>query len=152
MKKILLLTKINPIEIYDVMMHLYNEMGVKDGALFFSPQYVGMLTAEKLNVKFPDVFYSSLRTWHKKRDEMLAEHPEVKMWVTVGTDDSRSKNWYDAIISLDNESIGNYWFDEDWNVDQITYFTTKNGEVKFKDLDEVVVFLTYILKTVKEEN
>ena len=43
MKKVLLLTKINPIEVYGIMMQLYRSELVDGKTIFFSPQYTAML-------------------------------------------------------------------------------------------------------------
>ena len=146
MKKVLLLTKINPIEIYNTMMQLYrSEVAAKD-TIFYSAQYSGMLAAQSLNVPFQDVFYSALKTWNDLRDETINAHPEFNFWVVVGTDDKRNRNFYDAVIALENSEIDDYTFDEDFNTTDIKVMKIDDGEVKFNNLDEVIVFLKYMQK------
>ena len=146
MTKILLLTKINPIEIYDVMMRLYRSELMDGKTIFFSSQYTSMLAAQTLSVPFQEVFYSGLRTWDSLKQETMDKHPEYDFWVVVGTDDEKNRNEYDAIISLNNPEIEDYVFDEELNTTNIKVMKTEDGEVKFDNLDEVIVFLKYMQK------
>lgn len=149
MKKILLLTKINPIEIYSVMMQLYRSEVATPDTIFFSSQYTSMLAAQSLKVPFQNVFYSGIRTWDSLKEETMANHPEYKMWVVVGSDDEKNRNYYDAILSLDNPDIEDYTFDEEFNTTDIKVMTVKDGEVSFNNLDEVIVFIKYMQKSLE---
>ena len=149
MKKILLLTKINPIEIYSIMMQLYRSEVATPDTIFFSPQYTSMLAAQSLKVPFQNVFYSGLRTWESLKEETIANHPEYKMWVVVGSDNEKNRNDYDAVLSLDNPDIEDYTFDEEFNTTDIKFMTVKDGEVSFNSLDEVIVFIKYMQKSLE---
>ena len=149
MKKVLLLTKINPIEVYSIMMQLYRSELVDGKTIFFSPQYTSMLAAESLKVPFQNVFYSGLRTWEQLKEETMVSHPEYKLWVVVGTDDEKNRNTYDAIISLNNPEIDDYKFDPEFNTTNIKVMTVEDGEIKFNNLDEVIVFLKYMQKNME---
>ena len=149
MKKVLLLTKINPIEVYSIMMQLYRSELVDGHTIFFSPQYTAMLAAESLKVPFQNVFYSGLRTWEQLKEETMISHPEYKLWVVVGTDDEKNRNTYDAIISLNNPEIDDYKFDPEFNTTNIKVMTVEDGEIKFNNLDEVIVFLKYMQKNME---
>ena len=79
----------------------------------------------------------------------MAVHPEYKLWVVLGTDDEKNRNTYDAIISLNNPEIDDYKFDPEFNTTNIKVMTVKDGEVKFNNLDEVIVFLKYMQKNME---
>ena len=151
MKKILLLTKINPIEVLDVMMRLYRGDCADSHTLFFSPQYTAMLASETTGGPFQEVFYSGLRVWETQKEKVLVSHPEFDIVVVVGTVDKSTISWYDAVISLNNPDINDYVMDEDFNTTHIKYLTTEDGEIKFNTLEEAEYFIKHVQTVSRKE-
>ena len=178
MKKILLLTKNNPIEIYSIMMYLFRTniyTDHKDSTLFFSPQYTAYLAVKTSEarkngkyLKYQEVYFPAIDTWEKYKQSIIDEH-HLKFLVVVGQVPASTRDWYDAILSVEpaDDGVTDYTldidqsFNHDFSADlktklsetpKYTMMSTKDGEIKFANIREAYSFLAHVQKMAEEED
>ena len=141
--RILVLTRNNPVEISYVINRIRNYF-YNDSLKFFcdSPQMIALDVEHKSNIPYTFAFFPAIKTYEANKEDISNM---VDVFITVGTTDVDSKYWYDIIVGIDDYNISNYkTFDT--SIYSCEIFTTKDAEIKFNNIDELLIFLNKIVR------
>ncbi len=141
--KILVLTRNNPVEINYTVNRIRNYF-YNDSLKVFcdSPQVVSLEIEAKNNIPYTFSFFPAIKTYEANKDNISSI---VDVFITVGTTDVNSKSWYDVVVGIDSYDISNYK-NFDTSIYSCNYFTLKDAEIKFNNIDELLVFLNKIVR------
>lgn len=141
--KILVLTKNNPVEITEVVQKIRNRFYFDDLKFFCdSPQAIALDIEQKKGIPYTFAFFPAIKTFEKNKEEISEA---VDVFVTVGTTDVKSMSWYDVIVGLTNFEISNYK-SFDTSIYSCDYFTLKNADIKFDEIEELLFFINKIVR------
>lgn len=141
--KILVLTKNNPVEITEVVQKIRNRFYFDDLKIFCdSPQAIALDIEQKKGIPYTFAFFPAIKTFEKNKEEISEA---VDVFITVGTTDVKSMGWYDVIVGLTNFEISNYK-SFDTSIYSCDYFTLKNADIKFDEIEELLFFINKIVR------
>ena len=141
--KILVFTKNNPVEITEVVQKIRNRFYF-DNLKFFcdSPQAIALDIEQKKGIPYTFAFFPAIKAFEKNKEEISEV---VDVFITVGTTDVKSMSWYDVIVGLTNFEISNYK-SFDTSIYSCDYFTLKNADIKFDEIEELLFFINKIVR------
>lgn len=141
--KILVLTKNNPVEITEVVQKIRDRFYFDDLKFFCnSPQAIALDIEQKKGIPYTFAFFPAIKTFEKNKEEISNA---VDVFITVGTTDVKSISWYDVIVGLTNFEISNYK-SFDTSIYSCDYFTLKNADIKFDEIEELLFFINKIVR------
>ena len=155
MKKILVLTKDNPIETLDIMRRFYSSFAELDSNVvvvslqFTAWQVQDAAKKQGKEISYLDCFYSAVRTF-KKINSFIKD--DTNFLIVVGTVDKVDKYNYDAIIGINNGEIEDYPnYNEDTNTTNIKLLKLKDSDVSFNTIEEAIYFIRIIMERERRE-
>lgn len=145
MKKILVLTKDNPVEVIDTMGRFYTAFSELDPTILVcSPQYTAYQLEQAGKASYLEALYPAIRTF-KKIDNFA--NSETEFIVVVGVIDKKDKYNYDAIIGIDNKDIEDYpYYNEDFNTTNIELTRVENSDIIFNTIEEAIYFIRIMIE------
>lgn len=144
--KILVLTKNNPVEIVDVVNKIRSAIYYDEKKCFCdSPQMVAWELEEMKGIPYLYGFFPAIKTFEKNKEQF---YDAVDVFITVGTTDINSADWYDVIVGLNNPEIQDY-YNFDTSIHQCDLFTLKNADIKFDTTNELLFFIRKLIRMEK---
>ena len=145
--KILVLTKNNPVEILDITNRIRSYFMSHEKKIFCdSPQVVALEIEQMKGIPYIIGYYPAIKVYEGRKD-MINE--AVDVFITVGTTDKKSLGWYDVVVGLNNFEIKDYK-EFDTSIHSCEYLTLKDADMKFDNINELLLFLNRMIKVIGE--
>lgn len=146
--KILVLTKNNPVEILDITNRIRSYFMSHEKKIFCdSPQVVALEIEQMKGIPYTIGYYPAIKVYEGRKDMI---YDAVDVFITVGTTDKKSAPWYDVIVGLNNYELKDYK-EFDTSIHDCEYFTLKDADMKFDEVNELLLFLNRMIKITGEK-